>query len=120
MLLPLLLCVATSIATIVVVVLYLTSLPFVPSPFAGNSASLRRRYDALNAGVKQHQRIVEEGVARRKDFDSCLASFMDPLKELEGKFDGLQLSGESLPLKVEEKVETVRVSLADSSLHPIT
>lgn len=53
---------------------------------------------------------MEEAVARRKDFDSCLASFLNPLTELEAKCDGLQLSGDSQPLKVQEKVETVRVS----------
>ena len=81
-----------------------------PSPLVGNSASLRRRYDALNAQVKQHQQVVEEAVTRRKDFDGCVQAFLDPLTELEAKCDGMVLSGESAPLKVEEKVETVRVS----------
>jgi hypothetical protein len=55
--------------------------------------------------------VVEEAVTRRKDFDGCLEEFLGPLAELEAKCDGMELSGESAPLKVEEKVETVRVSV---------
>lgn len=74
-----------------------------------NSSSLRKRFDALNASVKQHQQLVEEGVARRKEFDVCLGSFLGPLADLEARCEGLELSGESQPIKVQEKVEAVRV-----------
>ena len=66
--------------------------------------------------MKQHQQFVDEAVSRRKDFDGCLNVFLDPLGELEAKCEGLDLSGESQPLKVQEKVETVRVSMYTLSL----
>ena len=99
-------CLLVCLLVVVVVVIAI-----MPSPlFPGNSACLRRRFDALNAKVKLHHRLVDEGVSRREEFDSCLASFAGPLSELEAKCEGLNLSGESQPLKVQEKVETVRVS----------
>lgn len=77
----------------------------------GNSASVRRRYDALQARVKRHQQLVEEAVTRSRDFSSSLQAFLGPLAQLEAQCEGVVVSGgESLPLKVEEKVETVRVS----------
>ena len=63
--------------------------------------------------MKQRQQIVEECVSRRKEFDECLSSFLGSLTELEAKCHGLEQSGESQPLKVQEKVEAVRVRSCD-------
>lgn len=76
--------------------------------------------------MKLHQQVVEEGVTRRQEFDDCLTSFLEPLAALEKKCEGLELSGESQPLKVQEKVEAVRVrgytfiilTLLNFELHP--
>ena len=89
---------------------YLVFLPLPP----GNSACLRRRYDALNGAAKQRQLVVKEGVTRRKEFDSCLESVVGTLDDIEGRHKGLDVGGDGQPLSVQEKVELVRVSLKKS------
>ena len=92
---------------------YLVFLPLPP----GNSACLRRRYDALNGAAKQRQQVVKEGVTRRKEFDSCLESVVGTLDDIEGRHKGLDVGGDGQPLSVQEKVELVRVSLTHTHTH---
>ncbi len=90
------------------------------SPFLGNSAGLRRRYDALNAAVKQRQQVVKEGVARRKDFDDCLETIVGSLRDIEGRHKSIEVGVDGQPLSVQEKVELVRVSSNMSILHTVS
>ena len=76
---------------------------------AGCSNSLRKRYDALQTGLRQHKELVDEAVTRRQEFDSCLDAFLQPLTELEGKCDGIEVKGESKPALIQERLESVRV-----------
>ena len=77
----------------------------------GNSACLRRRYDTLNAAVKQKQQVVKEGVVRRKEFDDSLESVTVTLEDIEGRYRGMGVGVDGQPLSVQEKVELFRVSL---------
>ena len=52
---------------------------------------------------------MDEAVSRRQDFDKALDSFLRPLGEMEVKCDGLQEKGESKPVHIQERVETIRV-----------
>ena len=85
-----------------------------PSPAAGDSTTLRKRYDALLAGVGQQTKLLEEAKRRREEFDSTLGELLPELSELEERCEGVRGEGSSQPEMIQEQVETVQVTLHHS------
>lgn len=79
------------------------------SSSAGDSASLRRRYDALLADVRQRRKLLEEAKRRRGEFDSALGEFLPELSALEERCEGVRGEGGSQPEKIQEQVEAMQV-----------
>ena len=78
---------------------------------AGDSTSLRKRYDALLAEVRQRRKLLEEAKRRRGEFDSALGELLPELTTLEERCDGVRGEGGSQPEKIQEQVEAMQVRL---------
>ena len=88
-----------------------TSYFFHISSSAGDSASLRRRYDALLADVRQQRKLLEEAKRRRGEFDSALGELLPELSVLEERCEGVRGEGGSQPEKIQEQVEAMQVGI---------
>ena len=78
---------------------------------AGDSTSLRRRYDALLADVRQRRKLLEEAKRRRGEFDSTLGELLPELSALEERCEGVRGEGGSQPEKIQEQVEAMQVRI---------
>ena len=76
---------------------------------AGDSTSLRRRYDALLADVRQRRKLLEEAKRRRGEFDNALGELLPELSALEERCEGVRGEGGSQPEKIQEQVEAMQV-----------
>lgn len=77
--------------------------------YAGDSSSLRKRYDALLAGMKQQKERLSDAKMRRQEFDSVLEAFLPSLSALEVRYDGMGEMGDGQSERIQERVETVQV-----------
>lgn len=75
----------------------------------GNSKSLRRRYDDLQAGVVQQRERLLEAKARRLAFDNALEAFSPQLAQLEARLDDVMAEEGSQSGKTQEVIEVVKV-----------
>lgn len=71
-----------------------------------NSSDLRKRFDSLQAGVKQREQLLNQAVARRNEFDQSLAGLVDPLSELEAR---LAQSDRTEGTKLKDKMDNLQV-----------
>ena len=81
------------------------------SSSAGDSTSLRKRYDALLADVRQRRKLLEEAKRRRGEFDSTLGELLPELSALEERCEGVRGEGGSQPEKIQEQVEAMQVRI---------